>query len=78
MVSRWNCVCEPELRMSTIGAWPETVTVSSSAPTAISALTVAVNSAGSSMPSRFSVLKPASVNVTVYGPGRRSTIRYNP
>ena len=64
--------------MSTIGASPETVTVSCSAPTLISAFTVAVNSAGSWMPSRFSVLKPCSENVTVYGPGRRSTTRKRP
>ena len=30
------------------------------------------------MPVRFIVVKPGSVNVTVYGPGRRSTIRYRP
>ena len=29
-------------------------------------------------PSRFTVAKPASVNVTVYVPGRRSSIRYRP
>jgi hypothetical protein len=39
--------------------------VSCSDPTAISALTVAVKFAGSVMPSRRNVLKPASVNVTV-------------
>ncbi len=30
------------------------------------------------MPSRFTTLKPGSVNVTVYVPGLRSTIRYVP
>src|SRR6476660_1640967 len=30
------------------------------------------------MPSRFTVLKPGSENVTEYVPGRRSTIRYWP
>ena len=62
-------------RVSTNGAAPETVTVSSSPPTFNSAFTVAVNAAGNSRPSRFNVLKPASVNVTVYVPGRNSMIR---
>jgi hypothetical protein len=38
--------------------------VSSSVPTRISTFTVAVNDAVSSMPSRLTVLKPGSVNVT--------------
>src|SRR5262245_11871506 len=63
---------------STIGLAPETVIVSSSDPTFISALTVAVKLAGSSSPSRLYVLKPGSVNVTVYTPGRRSTMLYTP
>ena len=50
--------------MSTVGASPDTVIVSSTPPTRSSALTVAVNDAVSSMPSRFTVLKPGSVNVT--------------
>ena len=49
---------------STIGESPDTVTVSSSVPTRISAFTVAVNEAGSSIASRLTVLKPGSVNVT--------------
>ncbi len=51
--------------VSTMGLAPETVTVSSSAPTRRSALTVAVNVAGSSIPSRLTVENPGSVNVTV-------------
>ena len=51
--------------MSTIGVAPETVIVSSSAPTCMSAFTFAVNPVVSSMPSRLTALKPASVNVTV-------------
>ena len=51
--------------VSTIGDSPVTVTVSSTAPTRMSALTLAVNPAVSSMPSRFTVLKPLSVTVTV-------------
>jgi hypothetical protein len=51
--------------MSTIGDSPVTVTVSSTAPTRISALTVATNEPLSSRPSRLTVLKPGSVKVTV-------------
>ena len=64
-VSRWNCVCCRVLWVSTSGASPVTVIVSSSAPTPMSALTVAVKFAGRVMPSRTKVLKPGSVNVTV-------------
>ncbi len=65
MVDFSNCVWARELFTSTTGASPDTVTVSSSAPTARSALTVAANSAGRLSPSRFSVRKPGSVKVTV-------------
>ena len=44
----------------------------------MSALIVAVNAPVSSTPSRLKVLKPGSVNVTVYVPGRRSTMRVLP
>jgi hypothetical protein len=50
---------------STVGVAPVTVIVSSTVPTRISALTVAVNDAVSSIPSRLTELKPARVNVTV-------------
>ncbi len=63
---------------STCGAWPETVTVSSSAPTFISVFTVAMKSAGKSMRSRTTVLNPASVKVTEYTPGRSASSRYRP
>ncbi len=63
---------------STTGDAPDTVTVSSSAPTRSSALTGAVKFAGSSTPSRFTVENPGSVKVTVYVPGRRSRILYCP
>src|ERR1043166_2775527 len=63
---------------STIGVAPVTVIVSSREPTFMSAFTVATNEPVSSMPSRWTVLKPVSVNVTEYVPGRRSTIRYWP
>ena len=53
------------LRTSTSGVSPVTVMVSASAPTFISALTVATNDPLSSMPSRLKVLKPGSVKVTV-------------
>jgi site-specific recombinase XerD len=67
----WTTFCT-----STVGAAPVTVTVSASAPTRRSAFTVAVNDAVNSIPSRLTVLKPDSVNVTVYTPGRRSMILY--
>ena len=51
--------------MSTIGLAPVTVTVSSTAPTRSSALTVAVKPTVSSMPSRRTVENPGSVKVTV-------------
>jgi hypothetical protein len=50
---------------STTGDSPLTVTVSSRAPTFISADTLAVADPASSIPSRLTVLKPVSVNVTV-------------
>jgi hypothetical protein len=53
------------LDTSTIGDSPVTVTVSSRPPTFISASTLAVNEPVSTMPSRFRVAKPGSVNVTV-------------
>ena len=63
---------------STTGDAADTVTDSSSAPTFISALIVAVKSVGSSTLWRLTVWNPASVNVTMYTPGRRSTILYWP
>ena len=47
------------------GLAPETVTVSSTAPTVIVASTLAENPVVISMPSRMNVLKPGSTNVTV-------------
>src|SRR5439155_20072506 len=66
------------VRVSTIGAAPDTVTVSCTVPTGNSALTVAVNPTVSSMPSRLTLEKPGSVKVTSYAPGRRSAMRYRP
>ena len=54
---------------STSGASPVTVIVSSSAATRRSALIVAVKNPVSSIPSRLIVLKPGSVNVTLYVAG---------
>ena len=48
-----------------VGVASVTMTVSESAPTASSPSTFAVNPVPSSTPSRTSVLKPGSVNVTV-------------
>src|SRR5262245_7782316 len=78
--STWRFItdCDTEPRTSTSGETPDTVTASSIVPTARSALTVDVNDTGRMMPSRFTCLNPASVNVTVYSPGRKSTIRYWP
>jgi hypothetical protein len=60
----WMTFCCVTFCVSTIGERPVTVIVSSSAPTFNSPLTVAVKPAESSMPSRLTVLNPASVNVT--------------
>jgi hypothetical protein len=49
---------------STTGEAPDTVTVSSSPPTFISAFTVAVKSVGNRISSRLTVEKPVSENVT--------------
>ncbi len=57
-------VCTFALWTSTIGVSPVTVIVSASAPTFSSALIVATNVPVNSMPSRFTVLKPVSENVT--------------
>jgi hypothetical protein len=70
--------CDTELRTSTSGDSPVTVSDSSMAPTCISALMVAVNAAESLIPSRRTVLKPESVKVTTYSPGLRSVIWYWP
>ena len=70
-----STVMAAALCTSTIGAAPETVIVSSRAPTRMSMLSVAVKSAESSMPSRLKVWKPVSVKVTMYAPGLKSTIR---
>ena len=64
-------VCRRTLCVSTIGVSPLTVIVSATPPTFRSALTVAVNEPVSSMPSRLTVLKPVSVNVTVYVPAQQ-------
>src|SRR6266545_345909 len=74
LITCWRVV----LCTSTIGVSPLTVIVSSSAPTRISTFTVATNVPVSSMPSRLAVANPGSVNVTVYVPGRRVSIRYWP
>ena len=66
------------LCVSTTGDAPVTVTVSSICPTRMSAFTGAVKSAVSSMPSRLTVENPGRLNVTVYVPGRSSTILYWP
>ena len=66
--------CLRMLVVSTTGAAPLTVMVSSSAPTCMATLTVAVKPVGKVMPSRLTEEKPVSENVTVYSPGRKSTM----
>src|SRR5262245_40850918 len=73
-----NTACRVAFCTSTTGVSPATVIVSSSPPTDISVLTVTVPDPLSSMPVRATVLNPGSVNVSVYVPGRRSTMRYWP
>jgi hypothetical protein len=63
---------------STTGVSPVTVMVSASAPTFSSALICTVPEPASSTPSRLTTLKPVRLNVTLYVPGRRSTILYWP
>jgi hypothetical protein len=76
MMSRVITFCWVTRCVSTIGDSAVTITVSVMAPTFNSTLTGAVKPVVSSMPSRLTVLNPASVNVTLYTPGRRSTILY--
>ena len=73
-----NTACRVALCTSTTGVSPATVTVSSSPPTDISLLTVTVPDPLNSMPVRTTVLNPGSVNVSLYVPGRKSTMRYCP
>jgi hypothetical protein len=78
IVSRSSTCCRFALWTSTIGLSPVTTIVSSSAPTRMSAFTGAVNAPSSSIPSRLTDVNPVSVNVTVYVPRGRSTMRYWP
>ena len=64
-ISLLTTCCRFALWTSTIGVSPETVIVSSSAPTRISALTLAVKSPVSSIPSRLMVANPGSVKTTL-------------
>ena len=64
MVSRCNTSVRAALCTSTTGVSPETVTVSSSAPTDIWPSTVSVKFAWSSRPSWMKVEKPGSAIVT--------------
>ena len=70
--------CWVVLWTSTSAASADTVTVCSTDPTASSAFTVAMNEPDNSSPSRRNVLKPFSVKVITYEPGRKSTMRYWP
>jgi hypothetical protein len=68
-VSRFVLVCT-----STTGVAPLTLIVSATPLTRISAFTVVTPPPEISSPSRWTVAKPGSENVTAYVPGRRSTI----
>ena len=78
MISLSSTICRRTLCTSTMGDSPVTVMVSVSSPTRMSALMVAVKVPSRAMPSRLTVLNPGNVNVTVYCPARRSTMRYWP
>ena len=78
MMSRVSTCVLAACCTSTSGVCPETVIVSSRAPTFMSALIVAVKLAGNSTLSRTTVWKPVRVKVTLYVPWRRSTIVYRP
>ncbi len=58
-------VCRVVACTSTIGVSPVTVMVSATLPTFMSTFSVAMNEPVSSIPSRFTVLNPVSVKVTV-------------
>ena len=60
-----STVCLCAFCTSTTGVSPVTVIVSATAPTFISALTLAVNEPVSATPSRFTVLNPGRLKVTV-------------
>ena len=70
VITSMRCTC----CTSTTGVSPETVTVSSTDPTDITALIGNDTSAPRMSSSRTCVPKPGRVNVTVYTPGRRSTM----
>src|SRR5688572_17494711 len=75
LLSNWlRCACWT----STTGDAPDTVTDSCSAPTLSAPSMVAVKPDGKLTPSRITFEKPSKVNVTVYTPGRKSTIEYRP
>jgi hypothetical protein len=65
MISRVITCVRDACVTSTCGASPDTVTVSSSAPTFMSALTVTTTADGKSIPSRTTVLKPTRVKVSL-------------
>ena len=63
--ARLSTCCCTAVEVSTTGDCPDTVIVSSSEPTFMSPLIVAVKPLGSSMPSRLTVLKPSREKVTL-------------
>src|SRR5262245_2372148 len=78
MVSLLSVSSRFVLNTSTTGDSAMTLTVSATVPTAISASILMTPDPDTSTSPRFSVENPTSVNVTVYVPGCRLSIRYWP
>src|SRR5688572_17816066 len=77
-VSLLSAISRDVLWTSTMGVSPVTLTVSCTPPTRMSASTAMTVVPLTITPSRFTVANPGSVNVTLYVPGRRFSIRYRP
>jgi hypothetical protein len=78
MVSLSSVTSRRVLCTSTTGVSPVTVTVSATPPTFSSPSILMTPVPDSSTSSRFKVANPESVNVTVYVPGCRLSMRYCP
>src|SRR5713101_1068627 len=78
MVSLSNVTSRRVLCTSTTGDTPVTTTVSATPPTFMSASILMTPVPDRITSSRFKVENPASVNITLYVPGCRLSIRYCP
>ncbi len=76
MMSLLSTAWRRALCVSTTGVSPVTVIVSETAPTRSAMLIGMTPEPLTSTPSRFTVLKPESVAVSVYVPGGSSVMRY--